>query len=125
MRLKTCTKPVKRQPMAKIVDYAAVQAEIARQLALTDYDIQEYLGEDLTVLAVLNIYMTNDVCQGFGQDFHNGWSIITSKERISLIYGKKASNYKNDSAICQYDDLSDDVHEILMLIQTVIDRMDL
>lgn len=111
--------------MAKIMDYAAVAAEIARQLALNDYDIQEYLGEDLTVLAVLNIYMTNDVCQGFGQDFHNGWSIISSRQRISLIYGKKASNYKNEEAICLYDSLSDDVHEILMLIQTVIDRMDL
>lgn len=110
--------------MAKIVDYAAVQAEIARQLALTDYDIVEYIGEDLTVLAVLNVYMTNDVCQGFGQDFHNGWSIISSKQRISLIYGKKSSYYKNDEAICLYDSLSDDVHEILMLIQTVIDRMD-
>lgn len=111
--------------MAKIVDYAAVQAEIARQLALTDYDIVEYLGEDLTVLAVLNVYMTNDVCQGFGQDFHNGWSIITSKHRVSLIYGKRASNYKNEEAICLYDSLSDDVHELLMLIQAVIDRMDL
>ena len=111
--------------MAKIVNYAAVAAEIARQLALTDYDIQEYLGEDLTVLAVLNIYMTNDVCQGFGQDFHNGWSIITSRQRVSMIYGKKASNYKNDEAICLYDNLSDDIHEILMLIQVVIVRIDL
>lgn len=111
--------------MAKITNYAIVQAEIARQLALTNYDVVEYLGEDLTVLAALNIYMTNDVCQGFGQDFHNGWSIITSRQRITLIYGRKASNYKNEEAICQYGDLSDDVHEILMLIQTVIDRMDL
>ena len=111
--------------MAKIVNYAAVAAEIARQLVLTDYDIQEYLGEDLTVLAVLNIYMTNDVCQGFGQDFHNGWSIITSRQRVSMIYGKKASNYKNDEAICLYDNLSDDIHEILMLIQVVIVRIDL
>lgn len=110
--------------MGKIVDYAAVQAEIARQLALNDYDIVEFLGEDLTVLAVLNVYMTNDVCQGFGQDFHNGWSVISSPQRISLIYGRKSSYYKVDDNICAYESLDDDIVQILMVIQVVIDRMD-
>ena len=86
--------------MAKIMDYTEVAREIARQLALNNYDIVDYLGYDLTLLAVLNIYETNDVCKGFGQDFHNGWSVIA------------------------YESLTDDIHEILMVIQAVIDRMD-
>lgn len=109
--------------MAKITDYSIVQAEIARQLALNDYDIVEILGEDLALLAVLNIYMTNDVCKGFGQDFQEKVSVISSRQRISVIIGRKASNYKNDEPICLYRDLSDDINEILMLIQTVFDRL--
>lgn len=111
--------------MAKLMDYTEVAREIARQLALNEYDIVEYLGYDLTLLAVLNIYETNDVCKGFGQDFHNGWSVISSPQRISLIYGRKSSYYKVDDVICAYESLTDDIHEILMVIQVVIDRMDL
>lgn len=116
---------LKIKTMAKIMDYTDVAREIARQLALNDYDIVEYLGYDLTLLAVLNIYETNDVCKGFGQDFHNGWSVISSPQRISMIYGRKSSYYKVDDVICAYESLDDDIHEILMVIQAVIDRMDL
>lgn len=110
--------------MAKIMDYTEVAREIARQLALNNYDVVDYLGYDLTLLAVLNIYETNDVCKGFGQDFHNGWSVISSPQRISLIYQRKSSYYKADENICAYESLSGDIHEILMIIQAVIDRMD-
>lgn len=109
--------------MAKITDYAAVQAEIARQLTLNEYTLVDVLGMDLAVLAVLNIYMTNDVCKGFGQDFKDTISVISSRERISIISGRKSSNYKDDGYICLYIDLADDIDEILMVIQTVFDRL--
>lgn len=109
--------------MAKITDYSEVVQEITDQLDATETTIEEVLGRDLAILCVLNIYMTNDICQGFGQDFHNGVSVISSLQRISVIVGKRSSFFKDDFAICQYEDLSDDISEILMIWTAAYDRI--
>lgn len=109
--------------MAKVTNYAEVEAEVRRQLAETEWSMVDVLGMDLTTLAVINIYMTNDYCSGFGQDFLPGVSIISSPYRISVILGAKASNYKDDNNICLYQSLADDIHEILIVMQAAYDRI--
>lgn len=109
--------------MAKITDYSEVTAEITTQLDMVETAIEDVLGRDLAILCILNIYMTNDICQGFGQDFHNGVSVISSPQRISVIVGKKSSFYKDDTNICEYTSLEDDISEIILIWTAAYDRI--
>lgn len=109
--------------MAKIEDYNLVKEEIVNQLTKKEFAIDGLLGRQLAVLCVLNIYMTNDVCKGFGQDYHNKVSVISSQRRISVIVDRNSSMFQDDFPICQYEDLADDIHEILIILQAAYDRI--
>ena len=86
----------------KITDYSVIQNEIQKQLLDQEWSIEEYLSEDVIVLAIANIYTTNDLVSGFGQDYTNSvalsgndsWekiSIISARDRISIILDSKIS----------------------------------
>ena len=109
--------------MAKVTNYNEVIAAIEVALSERDYFLVELVGHDLAVLAVLNIYMTNDVCKGFGQDFHNQVSIVSGRRIISVIVGRNSSMYKDDYNICDYDDLDGDINEIMIISQAAYDRI--
>lgn len=109
--------------MAKIQDYSQVHAEIESQLLAQEHSITDLIGHELAVLCILNIYYTNDVCNGFGQDFKNGISIVSSPQRISVIMQGSMSYYKSEISICLYNNLADDVESILIVLQTAIDRL--
>ena len=119
----------------KITDYSVIQNAIQNQLLDQDWSIEDYLSETAIVLAIANIYTTNDLMSGFGQDFSN-WvstechdvykkmSIISSRDRISIILGSRMSYYKSDVPICGYESLDEDIAYIFMVIQLVLDRID-
>lgn len=109
--------------MAKVTNYAEVIAAIELALQEREYFLVDLVGHDLAVLAVLNIYMTNDVCKGFGQDFHNQVSIISSRQIISVIVGRNSSMYKDDFYICEYNNLEGDINEIMIISQAAYDRI--
>lgn len=119
----------------KITDYSVIQNEIHEQLLEQDWSIEQYLDESMIVLAVANIYTTNDMVSGFGQDFTNAasvsgldnfekLSIISSRDRISIILDSKMSYYKDNLAICGYESLDEDIYNIFVVIQAVFDRID-
>lgn len=119
----------------KITDYSVIQKEIQKQLLDQDWSIEEYLSEDVIVLAIANIYTTNDLVSGYGQDYTNSvalsgndsWekmSIISSRDRISIILDSKMSYYKDAFPVCGYESLETDIYNIFVLIQTVLDRID-
>lgn len=119
----------------KITDYTLIQEEILNQLQSQQWTITDYLPVQTIVLAVSNIYTTNDICSGFGQDFKSKplsndtligepISIISSQERISIITHDGMSFYKADMSICGYEDLQEDIANIFVIIQAVFDRID-
>ena len=119
----------------KITDYSVIQNEIHEQLLEQDWSIEQYLDESMIVLAVANIYTTNDMVSGFGQDFTNAasvsgydnyekMSIISSRDRISIILDSKMSYYKDNLPICGYESLDEDIYNIFVVIQAVFDRID-
>ena len=119
----------------KITDYSVIQNEIQNQLLDQDWSIEDYLSESAIVLAVANIYTTNDLMSGFGQDFSNSvgasadevyqnMSIISSSDRISIILDSRMSYYKSDVPICGYRSLEEDIAYIFMVIQLVLDRIE-
>lgn len=118
----------------KITDYSVIQQEIEQQLLEQDFTIEEYLSETAIIIAVANIYTTGDLITGFSQDFkydvspivpeqYKRLSIISTNVRISIILDDGFSYYKSDVPICGYENLTEDIGVILMIIQTVLDRI--
>lgn len=119
----------------KIQDYSVIQNAIQNELLEQGWTIEEYLNEAAILLAVANIYTTNDLVSGFGQDFHKTdgaggesveekISIISNRERISIIVDSRMSYYKSDVPICGYESLEEDIAYIFMIIQLVFDRIE-
>lgn len=110
--------------MAKVTDYNAVIAEITKQLETTDWSLVDLIGDELAIICVLNIYMTADSMKGFGQDFHTEVSVISSNRVISMIVRRHSSHYVPTGGVCQYENLAEDIENILISIQAVYDRID-
>ena len=119
----------------KITDYSVIRNAILNELDDVYWSIEEYMNEDAILLAVANIYTTNDLVSGFGQDFqctvgnadekvYEKISIISNRERISIILDSRMSYYKSDVPICGYENLEEDIAYIFMIIQLVLDRID-
>lgn len=119
----------------KITDYSVIQDAIQNELLDEVWSIADYLSEAAIVLAVSNIYTTNDLVSGFGQDFnctigasdeevYQKISIISNRERISIILDSRMSYYKSDVPICGYASLEEDIAYIFMVIQLVLDRIE-
>lgn len=109
----------------KELDSKIVLAEIESQMEETGYDIEMILGRSIAKIAVLGIYMTNDITSGYGQDFRDlKFSVISSPRRVSVICGDGMSMYKDSLPLCGYDNLSEDIASILNAIQAAIDRLD-
>lgn len=120
--------------MSKITNLQEVATMVATLLDETEYDIVEQIGLDSTIWAIMGIYMTNDLVSGYGQDFivpmgdispYDPYkvSIISYRLGVSVIIDKKASKYQDNFPLCGYEDLHDDIYQILISIQAAIDRI--
>ena len=118
----------------KETDYSVIAKEINSQLSDNSYDIVSMIGTEATIICVMGIYLSNDITSGYGQNFNTdvgyfGYgsdgkvSVISSPERISVITIEGMSYYKSDIPICGYESLDEDITNILILIQTVLDRI--
>lgn len=120
--------------MAKVTNFQTIADVIYHELALNNYDIETLIGTDCTVWAVMGIYLNNNKTSGYGQDFHGqeedgGWnpiekvSIVSSRNRVSVIIGREMSYYTDNVNLCGYESLEEDIQAILLYIQTAIDRI--
>lgn len=108
--------------MAKVTDMNEVRAAVAENLAEMGSAILDYLLLDEAITCITMIYLTNDNMAGFGQDYANNPSIISSRHRIAIIYQGHHSFYKCDTPICDYEDLEDDVNNIRITLDAAIAR---
>lgn len=110
----------------KELDLTRICEEIESQITERDYDLVDLVGATLTEMIVMNIYLTNDLLKAHGQNFDElELSIISTSRRISVIYAGAMSWMKDYADICTYEDLTDDISNILGCIQVCFDRMDL
>ena len=107
----------------KETDFAVICSNADRQLNEADYTLPELVGQATAVLVVANIYQMSDQICGFAQDFKGVISLIASPTRISVILPEGQSFIKANGDICDYDDLDDDIKNIITLIQAAIDRV--
>ena len=118
----------------KVTDFETVRGACADEIMENGCDLVEFIGAQNTILAMFNIYMTNDITSGFGQDYkvtenaimegdETHVSVISSPTRISIIIDGNMSYYKQAEGLCGYDDLHDDIYNIRMVIDAVIARI--
>lgn len=118
----------------KVTDYNVVAAKVSELLPEKCPDLLENIGEDNAIWCVMGIYLTNDQTTGYGQDFgvyedvslpecKDKVSVISSPTRISVIFGAQMSYYQDRMMICGYEDLEEDITNILLYIQTAFDRI--
>lgn len=120
--------------MAKINDWNQVRDAVADALLERGSGLVELIGAANTIAAVTCIYMNNDQCRGYGQDFElvddtdfpgvlTKVSVISAPERLSIITDVGMSYYKDNIPLVGYEDLSEDVEHLLIVIDTVLDRI--
>ena len=120
--------------MAKVLDLVIVKQEIADMIDEKCPDLVEYIGREPAIFCVLAIYQTNDICNGYGQDFvtRAGQEILGAPEKVSVIsfengvsviVDSASSRYQDRFAMCGYVDLEEDLTQICICIQAAIDRM--
>lgn len=120
--------------MAKIHDYNTIATEVDVQMYDVAPDLVSYIGDTATIWCVMGIYLCNNLTSGYGQDFYtlvplqvNGHpskvSVIAYADGVSVIIDSQMSRYQDSLPLCGYEDLAEDIHAILMYIQTAIDRI--
>lgn len=108
----------------KFTDLNQIYSEALAQLEGQEWAVLGYLSVEYAAWAVSAIYQTNDLDKGFGQDFEGSISIISSRRRISVIANGTSSYYKTSTPLCEYESLPEDIAEILMVLETAIQRME-
>ena len=120
--------------MGKVTNFQTIADAIYHELALNNYDIETLIGTDCTVWCVMGIYLNNDKTSGYGQDFKSittyvnsnlnvNLSVISSRNRVSVIFDGQMSYYTDNLDLCGYESLEEDIQAILLWIQTAIDRI--
>lgn len=120
----------------KVTNYNEIDAMVRDLLPEMCPNLLEELGENQAVWCVMAIYLMNDVTSGYSQDFTltsdlspDGkrplLSVISSPNKISIIDGNHMSYYTDSYDVCGYENLHDDIANILIWIQTVFDRIHL
>lgn len=109
--------------MSKVTDYNEILTEVNKQMAGQEWSITDYMTIETAAVVVANVYLMNDLCSGFGQDIDSSVSVISSRRRISVIYGVRCGMFKHHEELCLYESLQDDISVILMVLQAAFDRM--
>lgn len=120
--------------MAKVTNLEVLRYAVVAQLAMQDSHLLSLIGENCAIWCVMGIYLTNDQTSGYGQDFKpqtpsddfglvNMVSIISYRNGVSVIIDNQASKYQDNVDLCGYENLNEDVHAIVMYINTAIERI--
>lgn len=118
----------------KETDYSVICAQVNELLNDSSYDMEDIWGHEISVMLVANIYMMNDLCTGYGQDIrlatidpeshkNQRASVVSATDLVSVILPEGGSHYRADLPLCGYENLHDDIYNILIIIQAVIDRI--
>lgn len=122
--------------MAKVTDLTVVQQMADSIVDEKCPDLVDFVGRSNAIWCLVAIYTTNDVCKGYGQDFHLNTgdpenfpyklvSVISFELGVSVIVDSASSRYQDRFPMCGYESLEDDITQIAISIQAAIDRIQL
>ena len=120
--------------MSKVRDLEVLKDAVISQLYLQESYLLDLIGQDCAVWCCMGIYLFNDQTSGYGQDFKpqtpseyfgqvDKVSVISYRSGVSVIIDDQASKYQDNVDLCGYDNLNEDVHAIVMYIDTAIERI--
>lgn len=104
-------------------DLSVLYGKAKTLLEVSEYDLVDDIGLTCAANCVAMIYYTNDLMSGFGQDYNKVVSVIASPTRISIIKDGRHSYYRDNIPICGYEDVDEDLQNIVNIIQVVYDRL--
>lgn len=122
--------------MAKVTDLTVIQQMADSIVDEKCPDLVYVVGHNNAVWCLVAIYTTNDLCKGYGQDFHldpsasynflyKKVSVISFELGVSVIVDSHSSRYQDRFPMCGYESLEDDLNQIAISIQAAIDRIQL
>lgn len=120
----------------KITDYNEIAQVASDLLPEIAPEFVAIVGAQTAVWSVMSIYLNNDLTKGYGQDFVVGdtyfiatgyrrVSVIAFENGVSVILDKASSRYQDNISLCGYEDLREDLHQIMLCIETAINRIQL
>ena len=120
--------------MAKVRDLEVLKNTIISQVGMLDCYLLDLIGEDCTIWCVMGIYLFNDQTSAYGQDFTpqepsedfgqvDKVSIISFRNGVSVYIDGRSSRYQDNVDLCGYNDLEEDIHAIVMYVDTAIERI--
>lgn len=106
----------------KETDYNVVYTAAETRLNQGDCLILDYLTMDEAAQCMTMIYLCTDVMDAITMDYAGNISVIASPYRIAVLYLKHQSFYKDDTPICLYSNLADDMNEIVLRLDAALGR---
>lgn len=85
--------------------------------------IIDYMSPQMLIYVVMNIYLNNDTSKSVTNHVNNSMTIIASEMRVSVIWDDHSTNYRIRVPLCLYENLNDDITNILSCIDICIDRL--
>lgn len=85
--------------------------------------IIDYMSPLMLTYVVMNIYLNNDTSKAVTNHVDNSMTIIASEKSISVIWDGHSTNYRIRVPLCLYENLVDDITNILSCIDICIDRL--
>ena len=85
--------------------------------------IIDYMSPQMLTYVVMNIYLNNDTSKAVTNHVNNSITIIASPVRVSVICDDHSTNFRCRVPLCLYENLSDDIGNILSCIDICIDRL--
>jgi hypothetical protein len=89
----------------------------------TQPTIIDYMTPQMLTYVIMNIYLNNDTSKSVTNHVNNSMTIIASEKSISVIWDDHSTNYRIRVPLCLYENLSDDIGNILSCIDICIDRL--
>ena len=106
----------------KVTDMSTVQVVATDLLENGGGTILDFLSIEDAAICLTMIYLTNDLTTGFGQDYQNNISVVSSPSRIAILGFGRHSFYKVDDRICLYESLTDYLRDINVVLDAAIAR---
>lgn len=111
--------------MAKVTDYTILENTAQAIVMQQDWTILEYMTQREVIRLMLILYSGNDTDKAQAVDVKDSISVIGFKNGVSVILRTEriAGKYLDSFAMCGYEDVFEDMTQIMLCIQTAIERM--
>lgn len=107
----------------KIEDLTELYDTIQDVIDSTIPTIFEYLPSQMLIYVIMNIYLNNDTSKAVTNHVNNSMTIIASEKSVSVIWDGHSTNYRIRVPLCLYENLVDDITNILSCIDMCVNRL--